>query len=331
MATRNAKIVAAHIKKAFESDNPNLLFLPAEDDFNVIFAMAVGLPHPYLSGEIILKLTLSGAFPQVPPELRCLTENGVYMVGGKICISVGEFHTNDVRKNGQGDWGWRPALGLRGFAIEALNGILAPNSLNASKHPDSKLGGIGILDTSPAHRAALAAASSDYNAAHNAALMESFMDYATANPTLAASQAWLRQRAAHALAESEHPVTREAAEKALGKDVTDLIADDDRLAQLARPMCAMDPAFRMGYAVCEGARDEDLADVAAAQFTFMAAAAPGIARFPPREARALIARIVDATMRQDFIARDLLLADLMQSGPGAAGAINPENVAPGPG
>lgn len=201
---RATRMLLAQYKKA---RHENLLFLPDLGDMRVCYVLVCGLGYPYVGAEILLKLTCGPAFPTKPPELRCLTPNGVYEVGGKICISIGEFHAGDrVSKKGAaasaGDWGWRPTMGLLGFAREALNGILVPESLNLSKHPDHGKGGLGILDTSAAERQRCAYSSHAYNAAHHAALQARFLAHAAANDS-EAGRALLRQTALTRLCEAK--------------------------------------------------------------------------------------------------------------------------------
>ena len=54
-----------------------------------------GLDTPFRGGEYLFKLIAPDEFPQKPPKFEFLTKNGVYTPGGPICISVGDFHTND--------------------------------------------------------------------------------------------------------------------------------------------------------------------------------------------------------------------------------------------
>ena len=112
------------------------------------------------------------AFPARPPQFTFLTANGVYEPGGKICISIGEFHAEDSAGS-SGAFGWRAVLGMNGFAREVVNGMIDPEHLG---------GGIRILDEPPALRARRAAASVSYNRRHHADLVALFQKFEEDHP-----------------------------------------------------------------------------------------------------------------------------------------------------
>ena len=144
------RVLLAHLRAARRADHPQLLWYVDEADLDVWYLGVANLGGRCASGEYIFCLRVPPGFPTKPPSLEALTPNGVYGLGGKICISIGEFHADR----------WRPAIGMLGFAREVLNGMLCPSALGGT-------GGIRILAT-PAHLAqspALAAGSRGYNAA----------------------------------------------------------------------------------------------------------------------------------------------------------------------
>lgn len=99
-----------------------------------------GLDSPFEFGEYIFVLTAPPTFPQSPPTLQFYTKNGVFTPGGRICISIGEFHAND-RPGKDGAHGWRPGLGMLGFANQVVNALLCYETLDSgiriNKEPDS--------------------------------------------------------------------------------------------------------------------------------------------------------------------------------------------------
>jgi ubiquitin-protein ligase len=193
---RLMKILWAHYKRAATDDHENLLYLPDEADARVCHVLVVGLGYPYFGGETIFKLTAPNDFPLKPPEVRNLTENGVYTVGCKICVSIGEFHDTDRRPDADGAYGWKPTLGIRGFvSVGMLSGLLAPESLNHHIHPDSRKGGIGIENAPPEERQRLASVSKDFNLVYNTAIRDRLLAHASAHPELRAAKAWMRQNA----------------------------------------------------------------------------------------------------------------------------------------
>ena len=91
--------------------NPHLLLVVDETDCRIWYFMVVGLEIPFTHGEFIFRLTAPDTFPFKPPKFEFLTENGVFMPGGPICISVGELHANDA-PGAEGAYGWRASLGI---------------------------------------------------------------------------------------------------------------------------------------------------------------------------------------------------------------------------
>jgi len=108
--------------------HPNLIAIFDEADIRVWHCMVVGLDKPFLGGEYIFRLTAPDDFPMKPPRFEFITKNGVYEPGGAICISVGEFHADD-KPGKDGASGWRPALGMAGFATQVVNGMICHDTL----------------------------------------------------------------------------------------------------------------------------------------------------------------------------------------------------------
>ena len=51
-----------------------------------------------------------------PPSIEALTPNGVFELGGPLCISIGEFHEQHKT--------WVPALGMPGCGRQMWNALL---------------------------------------------------------------------------------------------------------------------------------------------------------------------------------------------------------------
>jgi ubiquitin-conjugating enzyme E2 J2 len=117
-------------------------------------------------------LIVPDEFPHKPPRLIFLTPNGLFIPGHKVCISVGEFHTNDGPGR-DGAYGWRPALGMSGFAAQVVNALICSDTLGS---------GIGIAHSSPAEKQKLAESSRAYNAAHYPNIVADLEVYVLANP-----------------------------------------------------------------------------------------------------------------------------------------------------
>lgn len=167
MSGRFTKIMMAQLKKAHKTDHPNLIPLIDEADVKTWHFLVCNLPDPYVGGEFIIKLVAPGEFPHKPPSFSVLTPNGVFETGGKICLSIGEFHANDHKKSGErGAYGWRSALGMIGFAREVVNAFIVPDSLG---------GGIRIIrNRSDKKTRQLSAASRQFNTARRRAIAARF-------------------------------------------------------------------------------------------------------------------------------------------------------------
>ncbi len=184
---RISKVMPHQYKAATRADHPNLIPMMSDDDMRIWHFLVVNLPFPYIDGEYIFRLVANSNFPADPPKFEFLTENGVYKTGVQsICISVGIFHAGDAPGR-TGSTGWRPVLGMIGFAREVVNGMLNTKELDH---------GIGIDIKSPTTRASLAESSAAYNADRYPELMAKFTAYATDNPTHQAVRSWLMFRTA---------------------------------------------------------------------------------------------------------------------------------------
>jgi ubiquitin-protein ligase len=119
--------------------HPNYVVHFDEHDIRIWYVLIGGLPHPWERAEIIFQLNIPDTFPHMPPELRCLTPNGLFAENsGKICISIGEFHARE--HDSSGGVGWRPCLGIHGFVVSGLINAL----LNFEEIQES--GGFGICN-----------------------------------------------------------------------------------------------------------------------------------------------------------------------------------------
>lgn len=122
-------LLAQH--RIFNADPyPHLLVSVDECDIRIWYFLVGGLGDPFLHGEFIFKLTAPDEFPERPPRFEFCSDNGVFSPTGPICISVGEYHTND-RPGKTGAYGWRPALGMKGFAIQVVNGLICYEGLES--------------------------------------------------------------------------------------------------------------------------------------------------------------------------------------------------------
>lgn len=330
MASRFAKIVGAQLKKAAKGNDENIVLLgDPEGDARVVYVLISGLPQRNFRGECIFKLTLPGEFPQKAPTLTCLTENGLYKVGGMICISVGAFHNGDRAADGSA--GWRPGGGLCWFVKEIMNGLVCPEGLNHSKHPDNNQGGLGILDSTYSKCADLARASRAYNRVRNTALRRHFHEYACgAGKDLAACVTWRRQEAKSDILDNQACADNQAFAAAFGEEfLTSILGGGRRWGckagfhlALACRLASLDTdLFRIAWAAAVVLGTEEKADnrlhawddyVEAISFFAPHSSGVRVLGASPELAGCLTG-LVTCIMNSDFPGRDAALGDL-QSG-----------------
>jgi ubiquitin-protein ligase len=191
----STRTLRSQFSKFCVNPGPYLLATINEYDVYVWHFMAVGMDHPFKGGEYIFKLTAPATFPTIPPRLEFCTPNGVFEPGGAICISVGEYHSSDAPGK-TGAYGWRPVLGMAGFATQVVNGIMCNDSLTA---------GIRIVQDSKIQREQYALNSRLFNAKHFPKIVAEFDEYILDNPNIESVQNVMAQR--KYIIDKQKPVT----------------------------------------------------------------------------------------------------------------------------
>jgi ubiquitin-protein ligase len=141
---RLTKVLMAQYSRFLKDPHPNLVAQIDEQDVRIWYFLIYGVDEPFKEGEFIFRLVASNEFPHKPPSFDFITPNGVYETGGKICISISEFHNQN----------WRPSLGMAGFATQVYNGLVCFNELGH---------GIRILQTNKFEKKSLAFESKTFN------------------------------------------------------------------------------------------------------------------------------------------------------------------------
>ena len=168
------RILSAQLRNLYSCPETFFIAVPDPKDTRIWYFLIAGLDAPYATGEYIFYLIAPDEFPQKPPRLIFLTPNGLFTPGHKVCISVGEFHAND-RPGKDGAHGWRPSLGMKGFANEVVNALICSDDLGS---------GIGIESSSPVEKRRLAKNSRDYNRRNLTMIYDLFEDQIKENPTI---------------------------------------------------------------------------------------------------------------------------------------------------
>lgn len=169
--------LTAQFKKVIKDNNEYYTCCMDTDDIHIWYVLIKNLPDPYTNGEYIFKLIIPDDFPDNPPSFSTLTPNGAMELGGKICVSVGEFHRNDHHRSGnKGNYGWIPSLGISGFVLQGI--------VNAMLSFSTKDQGVRLINLNDEQKKELGKASKEYNNKHNKYIVELFSVHKECFPDL---------------------------------------------------------------------------------------------------------------------------------------------------
>lgn len=169
MDSRRIRMMMSQYKEFHNRKSPYVICIPDHKNMNKWYALICGLDKPHEFGEYWIVFKAGPEFPQkAPKNFRVLTENGVFEMGGPICLSMGEFHDRDG--GGRKDI-WRPSLGMVGFAENVANAMICHSSLEGGlriKPYPTEIKGIKKFDSAVAR---VAQNSSKFNFAHSPQLV----------------------------------------------------------------------------------------------------------------------------------------------------------------
>jgi len=142
------------------------------------YVLVQNLPEPFIDGEFLFLLKIPDDFPEDPPSLIALTPNGVMEIGGRVCVSLGEFHKDQhFKTNTKGHFGWIPSLGISGFVLQGIVNAL----LNFTEGDR----GVRLNNLPPEDKQKLAKESKQYNIEHNSHIKDLFIIHRECFPNLA--------------------------------------------------------------------------------------------------------------------------------------------------
>lgn len=155
---RLMKIMMAQFTKATREPEEFVKFSIDEADpqtWYIIVRNLSGKEGELEGGEYLFKMWAPTEFPFKPPKFTALTPNGVYEVEQSICISIGEYHSDQ----------YQATLGMLGFAKELANGVMCWKDMGH---------GIGIIhmQNSVDDKRKWAKASRAYNLKHYAEIVK---------------------------------------------------------------------------------------------------------------------------------------------------------------
>lgn len=156
MSDDNYKIILSNYKQAISEPNEYIKYYMDENNINIWYVILhnfTGDKNEYENCEFLVKIKIPASFPNNPPEFYFMTPNGVYETDAKVCISIGEFHSDN----------FRPVLGISGFVINLISGFIAWSELTK---------GIRLIKTSISEKKTLSNNSKEYNIKYNKTIID---------------------------------------------------------------------------------------------------------------------------------------------------------------
>lgn len=144
------RVILSMYKTTIQEKTEYVKFIIDDDDINKWYVMIEDLSgenDEFKHCQYLVRIELPPSFPYDPPHFYFLTPNGVYGINAKVCVMIGEFHSNN----------YPSAQKVRGFVINLVSGIIGWRDLGS---------GINILNTSESEKRALARKSMEYNRTH---------------------------------------------------------------------------------------------------------------------------------------------------------------------
>src|ERR1700753_4150528 len=111
MADRRPIIIRAQYKKAISTPDEYVKYIISDDDISTWYVLLGGMDgneNEFMQGEFLVRIKLPINYPYSPPEFYFMTPQGVYDVEKKVCISIGEYHSDN----------YRAVLGVPGFCAQ---------------------------------------------------------------------------------------------------------------------------------------------------------------------------------------------------------------------
>lgn len=119
------KILQKHLEWAILFSSENMDFIPSPDGLEkwIVRIRGIdGINNTYKNAEILFEVKAGDKYPFKPPSFSCLTPNGRFANGGPICVSNGEFHSQNYQKS----------LSIGGFMHNIISMLFDNNAYEGS-------------------------------------------------------------------------------------------------------------------------------------------------------------------------------------------------------
>jgi ubiquitin-conjugating enzyme E2 J2 len=166
---RLTKVLTSQYNRYIRQPEDNIIVVMDDANIKRWYALILGNHEPYHRAEILFMFKVPDEYPHKPPSVECLTPNGIFELGGPLCVSISEFHRES----------WVKSLGITGYAKQLWNALLCFS-------PDDTINSIRVTWTSPETRQSLANQSRAYNEKCNKEVYDLVNVYVETHPEFAA-------------------------------------------------------------------------------------------------------------------------------------------------
>lgn len=174
---RLQKVLLSQYKRYLRQPEDNIIFVIDETDMKKWYALIIGNHEPYKNAEILFRFTVPDEYPHKPPSVECLTPNGIFELGGPLCVSISEFHKES----------WIKFLGITGYGKQLWNALLCFTQ-------EDTISSIRVTWCPEEERKQLAQQSFTYNQQYNKKIYDLIDNYISMNPDFEAVQLCIQNR-----------------------------------------------------------------------------------------------------------------------------------------
>lgn len=176
-SNRLVKVLTSQYSRFHRNPEDNIIIVIDPDNIKIWYVLIIGSDEPYCNAEILFQFTIPDRYPHEPPSVECLTPNGIFLLGGPLCISISEFHKED----------WVKSLGITGYSKQLWDALLFFTSKETT-------GSLNLTWTEPEERKKLAKESYNYNLNNNKKIINLINDFIESYPNYTSVKLLLSNR-----------------------------------------------------------------------------------------------------------------------------------------